>query len=108
MVDRENTISLFAWFYEEKYRFWSPMMTGSIAAFNCKSLGTPIDLIKEDDPDTSWDGCIVDKSLIVTKGVTTSESNELPEKSSQIIKPIVVLIIILCVIAYILSQRRKK
>ena len=86
VTDKENVISIFAWPYGEKYRFWSPMMTGSIATFNCGSLGTPIDLVSEDDPNTSLDGCLVNKEKIITKGVTTfTPSGESDEKSSIII-----------------------
>ena len=97
VTDKENVISIFAWPLGEKYRFWSPMMTGSVAGFNCKSFGSPVELINpKDDPDESWDGCLVDKSRITPKGVSASitPNAESTEKSSKILLPLIGLAII--------------
>ena len=108
VIDKENVVSIFAWSFGEKYRFWSPMMTGSIAGFNCKSFGVPIDLVRvEDDPDTSWDGCLVDKSRIVTKGVTTFiRNNESDEKPSKVM--LIVILVLLLGVLYLIFHRRRQ
>ena len=108
VTDKENVISIFAWSLGEKYRFWSPVMTGSVAGFNCKSIGSPIDLINpKDDPNTSWDGCLVDKSHITTKGVSIDTVLNIKprEKSSKIFLPLIGAAIIG---ALYLSIRRRK
>lgn len=64
VVDKEGVISLFAWPYGDNYRFWSPIMTGSLAIFNCEPFGTPLAVVNNDHPGSSWDGCLVQKSKI--------------------------------------------
>jgi hypothetical protein len=69
VVDKDNVISLFAWSLDDDYRFWSPMKTGSVAVFNCKPLGVAFDLLSKDNPDIGWDGCLVKKTKVTTKGI---------------------------------------
>ncbi|MDP3772302.1 MAG: hypothetical protein Q8Q94_02930 [bacterium] len=110
VIDKENVISIFAWSFGEKYRFWSPMMTGSVAGFNCKSFGNPIELISKDDPDTSLDGCLVDKSRITSKGISPggAPSVELTEKSSKIVLSLVAIVAIVTIYFIIRRQRKIK
>ncbi len=69
VVDKDNIVSLFAWPYGDSYRFWSPEMTESIAAFNCTALGATIRPMSQEQPDSGWDGCWVQKSKISEKGL---------------------------------------
>lgn len=110
VIDKENVISIFAWLFGEKYRFWSPVMTGSVAGFNCKSLGIPIELISKDDPDESWDGCLVDKTRITSKGISSNitPSAEPTEKSSKIVLSFVAIAVIVGLYLIIRRQRKIK
>lgn len=104
VVDRDNVISLFAWFYGNNYRFWSPMMTGSIAIFNCEQLGTPMDVLSEDNP-SSWDGCLIEKSKVATKGVTfVNELTKKPFKDAVL----GAIVIIFIVIVYFIFRKRQR
>ena len=84
-------------------------MTGSFAAFNCESLGEPIDLVSpEDNPNTSWDGCLVDKSKIATKGSTTNFFDSTPTERSFRNFLLVVIIIIILGMVYFLVRKLNK
>lgn len=56
VLDSKNVVSLLATKRGNDYRFWSPLMTGSTAFFEC---GPPASVIKTvfDQKNTSWDGC---------------------------------------------------
>jgi len=46
------------------------MKTGSVAVFNCKPLGVGFVLLSKDNSDIGWDGCLVKKTKITTKGIS--------------------------------------
>ncbi|MEK6984668.1 MAG: hypothetical protein AABX33_08900 [Nanoarchaeota archaeon] len=88
------------------------MMTRSVAAFNCKSLGIPIDLVRpEDDPDTSWDGCLVDKSRIVSRGVNddigSNIDNTEPTRKSFIFLALLIVAAIVVALYFIVHRKNK-
>lgn len=110
VIDSENVISIFAWPFGEKYRFWSPIMTGSFAFFNCISLdGVPLNLFSRDDsPDASADGCLVDKSRITPKGINSGIVPDIgsTEKSSKILLSLVVIAVIVG-LGFIILRKKK-
>lgn len=80
VADAHQIVSLFAWPIGNSYRFWSPVMTGSIALFNCEAPAEPVRLLSADQPlgsktsFRSWDGCLVPASVIPVKGVPGADA----------------------------------
>ena len=79
VINKENRVSLFARKIADKYRFWSPFVTGSIALFYYKA---PALKLKDHhglsdnsgDYRSCWDGCLlpVKKLLTYARQSTTS------------------------------------
>ena len=79
VVDASNSVSLFAWPIGDKYRVWSPEITGSVALFTCEPPAKPLVPPTEsfgslDDyyKNKSWDGCLIPMTSVVTKGVAAA------------------------------------
>jgi hypothetical protein len=59
VIDKEDAISLFAYRQGDAWRFWSPVMTGSVALFNCEPPAKPIKSDTFIHKYGSWDGCLL-------------------------------------------------
>ena len=64
VVDHHNVVSLFARREIGMWRFWSPMFTGSTAAFECKSPALPLEGAVPAINDFIWDGCLVPEQAV--------------------------------------------
>ncbi len=70
VLNNAGTVSLFAEAVSEGYRFWSPMMTGSVALFECEppaKVLEPFPAKGEFYKNKSWDGCLVPVSAVKWK-----------------------------------------
>lgn len=62
VVGKDNIVSLFALAQNAMWRFWSPVMTGSTAIFECRPPSSVIKLVhgqKDSEKYKSWDGCML-------------------------------------------------
>ena len=65
VVNKINSVSVFAWKTGDSYRFWSPHFTGSSAFFLCLPPFKPASSkIVGANRDTSWEGCLIPSSKV--------------------------------------------
>ena len=76
VVDADGIVSLFARRIDEDYRFWSSIMTGSIAVFVCRPPARPLpgnEIPRKqggaDLAPASWDGCLMPVASVASRGV---------------------------------------
>ena len=77
VIGEDGAVSLFAVRQGDEYRFWSPMMTGSVALFSCRpparvlsaEAAIPHMTVGQDGQPAGWDGCLMPASAVVEKGL---------------------------------------
>ncbi len=75
VVDKDGAISLFAQLMGDKWRFWSPIMTGSVASFDCVAPATPLKG-QERGSTGSWDGCYLPRNAVSPRGTRLDDKND--------------------------------
>jgi hypothetical protein len=74
VVGKDGVVSLFAELKGDKWRFWSPEMTGSVASFECESPATDLPGQKPGLIKHSWDGCLMPKAAVTLRAGSQKEN----------------------------------